>query len=330
MQYREYDFDHPGSFTEEWGLHRGGREWWYATGILHDARGGLYSWQFTIMNISLYIMAPKVIMLALTDYQTGTHHYLQQTRWIFKDLEITTDRLRFADLATLQKDDKGMRLSLRHKSFSLELSLDYGKGAFWHCDEGRLQMALPGKKQTTLYYSYPNMPSQGTLTLIGQKMAVTGKAWFDRQGGTYSLMDRRTHWEWFSLRFFDEEEMMLFTFPQSSYQDGTYITSKGVRHRLREYTITATEQVVFNGLRWSSAWTLHVPGLKEEHYTIAPIQKGHMNFAYFEELCTIRNSQGEQVGWCFAELLPGVLNERMGNRLLSLIKRVETSISLPQ
>jgi len=37
-----------------------------------------------------------------------------------------------------------------------------------------------------------------------------------------------------------------------------------------------------------------------------------MNFAYFGELCSIKNRSGEVVGYAFAELLPGVLNQ---NRL---------------
>jgi predicted secreted hydrolase len=74
--------------------------------------------------------------------------------------------------------------------------------------------------------------------LIREVHEVTGKAWFDKQGGTYTLTNRRTNWEWFSLRFFDDEEIMLFTFPHENYYDGTYIEKSGKYNRLNNYEIT--------------------------------------------------------------------------------------------
>lgn len=63
---------------------------------------------------------------------------------------------------------------------------------------------------------------------------------------------------------------------------------------------------------------------KEKDYIIEPVQGGHMNFAYFEQLCYIKNMQGEIVGYAFAELLPGVLNKKMAGKS----KDRETSISV--
>lgn len=86
--------------------------------------------------------------------------------------------------------------------------------------------------------------------------------------------------------------MMLFTFPQSNYLDGTYITANGTGERLNNYQIKTTKGIEKIGLKWSSGWSLYVPGKKEEHYTITPIVEGNMNFAYFEELCWIKNAAG--------------------------------------
>ena len=115
---------------------------------------------------------------------------------------------------------------------------------------------IPDKKATTLYYSYTNMPTEGTLTLDGKQIHLTGKTWFDKQGGTFSVLDTRTHWEWFSLRFFDREEMMLFTFPQDPYYDGTYIKADGTSQRLTDYKILSEKTVEAMGMTWSAGWTL--------------------------------------------------------------------------
>ncbi|NLM19193.1 MAG: hypothetical protein GX217_04120 [Clostridiaceae bacterium] len=53
---------------------------------------------------------------------------------------------------------------------------------------------------------------------------------------------------------------------------------------------------------------------KEQYYTTEPVQEGHMNFAYFEQLCDVKNKQGKIVGYAFAELLPGVLNKRLATK----------------
>ena len=55
--------------------------------------------------------------------------------------------------------------------------------------------------------------------------------------GPYRLVDSKSHWEWFSFRFFDDEEIMLFSFPQHPCIDGTYIDKEVKTTRLQNYEI---------------------------------------------------------------------------------------------
>lgn len=301
-----------GSFDEEWGCHRRVSEWWYATGYFRITGGAddgaLYSYQFTLVRPYLFGLRPNVLMLALTDFATGRHTYSQQTALKARGITVDRQMVRRGDTAQLVKSPQGLHFSGRHRDFALDLALDYGKGAVWHCDDGVLRMGLDAPNETTLYFSFTNMPTAGTLTLGGQTWPVRGKSWFDKQGGPYSIMNRLTHWEWFSLRFFDDEEMMLFTFPQSGYQDGTYIPRAGGARRLTAYTVQPLDFVTVNGARFSTGWTLDAPGLKAEHYTIRPLMAGQLNLAYFEQLAGIYDPANQQVGLCFVELLPGVYN----------------------
>lgn len=323
MSKIKYDVNNLKSFDVEWGIHEKCKEWWYATGTLHDDDGNMYSYQFTLLHLNFGIITPKIIMAAFTDLQSGRHYYLQKTQMFSNKITINDKRVAYEGVASVEKKTDHMQVELSHKDFKLSLKAQYGKGAFWHCDNGKLQMALPREKETTLYYSYTNMPTTGKLTLNGKTINVKGKTWFDKQGGTYSLTKRETNWEWFSLRFYDDEEMMLFTFPQSNYQDGTYITADGKRERLNSYEIKTTKVIEKIGMKWSSGWSLHLPGKKEETYTITPIVEGNMNFAYFEELCWIKNSKGTVVGLCFVELLAGVLNEKNSQKISNLFKSIE-------
>ena len=151
---------------------------------------------------------------------------------------------------------------------------------------------------------------------------VKGKSWFDRQWGPYRLIESATHWEWFSLRFFDDEEIMLFAFPQHPYYDGTYIDKNRKQYRLRNYRYTPKEYVEVNGFSFTQGWDLELPGIKDERYRIRPILDGQMNLAYFELLAEIINPDGERVGYCFVELLPGVRNPEKSIGFRNLFKQV--------
>ncbi|MEN6595267.1 MAG: carotenoid 1,2-hydratase [Clostridiaceae bacterium] len=312
-----YRFGRHGGFDEEWGLHKGVSEWWYATGTINDEAGKMFSYQFTMLRIKAAFLRPYILMLALTDFTTGRHRYYQNITLKTSGITVTDCLLRFGNEITLEKGEQGMRLSIFRKDFSLELELENGKGAVWHCDDGFLQMGIPGERQTTMYYSYPNMPTRGTLTLDGATRRVSGKTWFDKQGGPYALLNPKTHWEWFSLRFFDNEEMMLFSFPQDDARDGTYIRADGGSERLNDYSITATEFVRPEGgeLVYASAWTVETPGRKEERYTIKPLLDGQMNLGYYELLAGVYNASGILVGYCFVELLPGARNKKFSIKL---------------
>ena len=89
-----------------------------------------------------------------------------------------------------------MILTAKVKELEVNLNLNLGKGAFWHGDNGVLVMGLPDDPlQRTVYYSYTNMPTSGSIKFIDdschrQEFAVTGKSWFDRQWGPFSPLPR--------------------------------------------------------------------------------------------------------------------------------------------
>ncbi len=177
-------------------------------------------------------------------------------------------------------------------------------------------MGIEDEKQTTFYYSYTNMPTKGKFNLDGKEIEVKGNTWFDKQGGNFNFLDIHTHWEWFSMRFYDNEEIMLFNFPQQKYSDGTYIKKDFTSERLTNYYMKPLEFVEKNGYKFSCGWKLKMPNIKEESYKIIPIIDGQLNLAYFEQLCYIYNKSGKEVGLCFVELLPGVYNKKITGKLL--------------
>jgi len=303
--YRQKDH---GGFDGEWLPHKGASGWWYVTGHLRETGrpDSLYSYQFTVVNAVFGKLSAYVLQLALTDLRKGEHRFKQQPNLTGRGVRVDRREVVFGSIARLRREGDLTRFEADTDRFGMSLSLGSGKGAFWHGDGGVLVMGVPGDpRQRTVYYSYPNMPTVGEITIDGRRLAVSGKSWMDRQWGPFRMLDLRTHWEWFSLRFHDDEEVMLFAFPQDPYRDGTYIDKAGTARRIRDYSYEPMELIDVNGLTYSRGWRLTLPGIREERYEIRPLSEHQNNLGYFELLAGIYDPQGVERGLCFVELLPG-------------------------
>jgi predicted secreted hydrolase len=311
----------PQSMEEEFLSHKNGSEWWYCTGYLHDESGRLFSFQFTLAKVIVCGMRLHILMTALSDLETGKHHYSQQAFLFGRNVNITPDLIGVEDQAVMRFDTGKLGLSITAKDYSLTLDMNAAKPPVWHCDNGVLRMGLEDPKQTTYYWSYTNLGATGNLELEDQECKVSGKAWFDRQGGTYNIINRWTHWEWFSLRFFDDEEVMLFSFPQSDHQDGTYIDREGNYRRLTEYNIRPQGFTEAGGHKFSLGWDVEIEGVKDEKYTIVPKMDGQLNLTYYELLADVKDRTGNVVGYCVVELLPGIYNKHI--KVWAVLARVK-------
>ncbi len=317
-------------FDAEWPVHKKVSGWWYITGYFSEESNPekLYSYQFTVIKPRLYGFSPWILQLALTDVARRRHRFTQRMVLHSPEVYVTADTVQYLSQARLVREADHMMLVAHSESFELILELDKGKGAFWHGDNGVLIMGgAEDPRRRTVYYSYTNMPTKGIVTIhdpheASTTMQVAGKSWFDRQWGPYALTRADTHWEWFSLRFFDDEEVMLFAFPQCPYYDGTYISRDGQRQLVRNYTITPKGSTQAAGLTFSMGWDLLMPGIKEETYEIRPLTDGQLNLAYFELIAGIYNPQGTRVGLCMVELLPGARNPQNKINFLNLFKKV--------
>jgi predicted secreted hydrolase len=325
-----YRQEHHGDFDAEWPVQHKASGWWYITGYFNELEnpGKLYSYQFTVIKPRVFGFAPWILQLAITDVQTGRHDFTQRMTISNPEIYVTGDTVQYLSLAHLKREAQRMLLTVRTDLFDLDLALDKGKGATWHADDGVLVMGgAEDPNRRTVYYSYTNMPTSGVVTLhdphAGQKtLRVNGKSWFDRQWGPFGLIKANTHWEWFSLRFFDDEEVMLFAFPQCPYYDGTFVGKNGERRLVRDYTLTPKGFTEAAGLIFSQGWDLVMPGVKEQQYEIRPLTDGQLNLAYFELLAGIYNPAGEQVDLCMVELLPGARNPQNKINFLNLFKKV--------
>lgn len=299
----------PQRMEDEFLAHKNGSEWWYCTGFINDETGKLFSFQFTLARVRIYRVQFHILMTALTDFQTKKHYYAQKPIFFGRNVTTTSEKVGLNGIAEMEFSERELKLSMGGDDYSLSLEMSAVKSPVWHCDKGVLKMGVDEPKETTYYWSYTNLATMGKMILGNREHTVSGKSWFDKQGGTYTLTNRWTNWEWFSLRFFDEEEIMLFSFPQSNYQDGTYIEKSGKFRRFNNYEITPLDFTHAGGKKFSCGWKVEIRGVKDELYTILPKIDGQLNLFYFELLADIKDRSGKNVGYCVVELLPGVYNE---------------------
>ncbi|NHI95025.1 MAG: hypothetical protein EAX96_21220 [Candidatus Lokiarchaeota archaeon] len=329
IPYRELDH---GSFDEEWLPHKKSSGWWYITGYLTDKENSsqLYSFQYTVIQARMYGITTYMLHMGLTDFQEESHLFKQKIQLRKKkNVRVNQDEIAYEPYTRLIKEQKQFKLTMATTEFNLNLVMQKGKGAFWHCDNGVLIMGLiDDPDQRTVYYSYTNLPTEGTLVIRNKSqtrtLEVVGKSWFDRQWGPYRLLDADSHWEWFSFRFFDDEEIMLFSFPKQPYIDGTYINKQGQTTRLQNYEIKPKEFIKVGRYNYtfSYGWDVIIPGIKEERYEIKPLMKGQLNIAYFEMMAELLNAEGKRVGYCFIELLSGARNKiRLYQQISQLLKK---------
>jgi len=190
-------------------------------------------------------------------------------------------------MSAMTFSEKQYGLKMAASGYSMELKMDLNKKPVWHCENGKLKMGI--KDNYTFYWSATNLTVTGSLILDGKEHKLTGKGWFDKQGGPYNFLSRLTQWEWFSLRFFDNEEVMLFSFPHDDYRDGTVIGKDGAFRRFNEFNIEPTKFTEAHGLKFSSGWKVFLKGVKDERYTITPKMEGQLNFFFFELLADIKD-----------------------------------------
>ena len=324
IPYREITH---GSLDEEWAPHHKANDWWYLTGYLRSVTRPdcLYSYQFTIINPRHFGKAFYVLHLAFTDMQTGQHFLERRKRITGKKTGITGENVAFLPYGLLERNRNGMMLNARVKEVELTLNLKPGKDAVWHGNNGVMVMGTPeDPQQRTVYYSFTNMPTSGSVKLTDgsgqrQEFEVTGKSWFDRQWGPFRLLSVVSFWEWFSIRFFDDEEVMLFAFPQHSYYEGTFIDKTGKSRRITDYKYDYHKLNNRCKLLFSYGWDVTLPGIKDERYRIVPMNERQFNGRYYEMMASVSGMDGTEVGYCFVELLPGVRQDARTYNLLNLI-----------
>jgi predicted secreted hydrolase len=101
-----------------------------------------------------------------------------------------------------------------------------------HGDRGySLKGSTP--ERASCYYSFTRLEGQGSISIAGNTVAVSGSAWMDHEFSTALLEPGITGWDWFSLQLSDSTEIMVFLLRTATGElhtasSGTYINADGI------------------------------------------------------------------------------------------------------
>ncbi|MDT7042462.1 lipocalin-like domain-containing protein [Candidatus Nitronereus thalassa] len=273
------------SFPSDHGSHDiYGLEWWYFTGHLFSDAGRRFGYELTFFRKALDL--PHVqektsrwamtqlyfAHFALTDVELKTFHIAEKlSRAGLGKAGADTGRLdvwidQWA-VRSASPDHQVFELRAAARGFGLDLQLNLEKAPVIHGQEGVSRKGADSG-QASHYYSLTRLATKGQVTVGDKAMKVSGQSWMDHEFGSGELGDDQVGWDWFSLQFDSQMELMVYLLRK---QDGTYdaassgtlifpdgrsqhLQLKDVGIEVQKYWISPNSQA-----RYPSQWVLKVP-----------------------------------------------------------------------
>lgn len=290
-------------FPRDHGPHPGFRiEWWYLTANLRDAAGADYGVQWTLFRIPLS-PAPEApgwrsnqIWMGHAALTTGTAHRYAET---FSRGGIGTagvalvpfrawiDDWRMTGMPGAGDALASIAVSATGDGFGYDLRATTTRAPVPQGEDG-YSLKSPGGA-ASYYYSQPFYSVQGTITLDGGVIDVTGQAWLDREWSSQPLRPDDAGWDWFSLHLATGEKVMAYRFRKAdgtASLAGTWIDAEGRPVPLADSEIVITEgaRSTVAGREIPTSWRIAIPsrGLAVDTEPLNPQSWMGTTFAYWE------------------------------------------------
>lgn len=294
----------PLKFPADHGAHPDYRiEWWYLTANLTDASGNAYGAQWTLFRQAMAVSAqddgwatPQIWMGHAAVTSANTHRSAETfARGGIGQAGVTATPFRaWIDAWEITAGDgfdagtiSPLDITASSTDFSYQLHLDARQPLILQGDAGYSKKSERG--QASYYYSQPYFTADGTLTIDGKPVAVTGRAWMDREWSSQPLASDQTGWDWFSLHLPGSEKLMLFRLRQkdgANYFAGNWITPDGQSEQLAPGAISMNPIAMTEiaGKKIPTSWRVGIAsrGLQIEASSLNAQSWMTTSFAYWE------------------------------------------------
>ncbi|MEO0157182.1 MAG: lipocalin family protein [candidate division WOR-3 bacterium] len=278
------------------------KEWWYFSGILADSQGNSYSYCF--INFHFPASQTEVHVFSMVNLGTGETVFRKTRAFpmlVPESPSLTLDiKTEEGYLKAIGED--AFSFGLMDTGFSISLDVRALKPPASHGNEG--SVFLIGE-EPSWYYSYTRMASSGRMIVGAETLFLRGDAWMDHQWGESETGGR---YAWFSFRFEDTTEMMLWQFRDEDRSFGTYIDRNGEVSRIKKFKAEPLGDYWIAGDstgRCPLSWHISVPDPDIDLTTEAIVRDQFFRMIrgplIWEGACRI--TKGNKRGYCFLEMV---------------------------
>jgi predicted secreted hydrolase len=231
-------------------------EWWYYTGHLEATDGRKWGFELVIFQVLRGALEPYYLShFAVTDRRRRTFRFDERTVQGVQPQPSEGFALSVGDwsMQGLRGRD---RLAARMSEYAVDLQLSTDRPAVLH-DGGLVTFGAAGD---SYYYSRTRMEIRGEIDDHGERIAVTGLAWCDRQWGNFLVLGGG--WDWFSIQLDDGSDVMLNLIRDAGGTTrlayGTYVEPGGAFRHLEgnQFEVSPTGQWTSprTGVRYPMGW----------------------------------------------------------------------------
>ncbi|HEX7437563.1 MAG TPA: carotenoid 1,2-hydratase [Caldimonas sp.] len=325
--------DKPGPlhFPSDFGAHPQSRtEWWYATGSL-QAEARLYGFQITFFRTTTGVAADHPSRFAASQL-VFAHAALTDldARRLRHDERIARGGFGVAAAATgdtnvvlrdwtlertgsVERSRYLAHLASARAGFAFDLSLETTQPLLLQGIGGVSQKG-PRPRESSRYYSQPQLAVAGALTLDVKTAPVHGRAWLDHEWSDAFLDTEAVGWDWIGMNLDDGSALTAFRLRR---RDGSALYAGGSWRRPGETTRNfGPAEVAFEtGRLWTSQaskasypidWAIATPvgrfivkALQDDQELDSRASTGAI---YWEGLSDLFDARGERVGRGYLEM----------------------------
>ncbi|MDY6790751.1 MAG: lipocalin-like domain-containing protein [Thermodesulfobacteriota bacterium] len=328
------------SFPDDHGMHPGYRtEWWYYTGNLKAHTGEKFGFQMTIFRSQIsppgaeknwpspasQWRSQNIFLGHAAVSNLTAHQHIFDEQWSremdgiagVSQNESGTTRI-YLNKWSIMIDEKRHNVRVQSNQFAFDLKMRSLKPAVLHGDQGYSRKGELDES-ASCYYSFSRLMTDGTLVYKDQTYTVSGYSWMDHEFSTAPLQKNIIGWDWFSLQFSDNTELMVFLLRQAEKShhpasSGSYIyadgTKKHLTHKDFNIKVLDTWKSPQSGAGYPSKWQLSISDMDMEITLASNIKNQEMmtsestDVIYWEGSVAINGHKGPQgiSGFGYVEL----------------------------
>jgi predicted secreted hydrolase len=209
-------------FPRDFGSHPAFRlEWWYITGWITGPDRAAYGIQITffrnrprVAETNASRFAPRQLLFAhaaVADPRLGRLRHDQRAAregfGLAGAREPSTDV--WIDDWSLVLVDRVYRARIAARDFRFDLQFAPTQAILLQGDAGFSRKG-PDPRQSSAYYSEPQLAVAGSIEIGGKDVDVTGTAWLDHEWSSEVLAAEATGWDWAGINLDDGGALMAF------------------------------------------------------------------------------------------------------------------------